>query len=357
MKYKELSLKEKIGQKFIFGVYSDNIDIIIELIRNYAIGGVILYKKNYRNYDEMLDVIKRLKNANKHNKVPLFIAIDQEGGKVNRMPSEFDNVKNVYDLSKYNSDLISDVANLSGKMLSSCGINMNFAPVMDIYDGNPKNKALYKRCFYGDVENISNCGYEYVKGLTNHNVISVIKHFPGHGISHVDSHFMTPYVFNYKKILDEHIKPFCFMIDKNVDAMMVGHLVIRKFTKFLPGSISFKFINKFLREENNFRGLVITDEINMLFRSFFYSLIFENKAITACSDIILVKIRNKNNGKRLINKYEKIVNRDKRYAKKLDESVERILKIKEKYNITDNTDNLGCNIDEINSEIRRINSY
>ena len=89
MDYNKLSLKEKIGQKFMFGVNSSNIDIIVDLIKEHCIGGVILYKKNYSNYDEMLLVIKRLKDANKGNRIPLFIAIDQEGGRVNRMPQEF----------------------------------------------------------------------------------------------------------------------------------------------------------------------------------------------------------------------------------------------------------------------------
>lgn len=357
MKYQDLSLREKVGQKFIFGVYSNNIDIIISLIRDYAIGGVILYKKNYRSYDEMINVIKRLKEANKNNKIPLFIAIDQEGGKVNRMPSEFDNIKSVYDLSQKDSDLIRDMSILTGKMLSSCGINMNFAPVMDIYDGNPKNKALYKRCFYGSIENITDCGIKYVDGVSSSNVISVIKHFPGHGATHADSHFMTPFVYDYKSILDNHIKPFTLMMDKNVDVLMVGHLVIRKLTRFLPASISSFFISKYIRNENNFKGLIITDEINMLFHSGLYSFIYEKKALTAGSDMVLVKIRDKNNGKRLISKYEKIVGRNLKQAKLLDDSVERILNIKKKYNITDDIDDLGCDINKINEEIRKINSY
>ena len=136
MKIEELNILEKVGQKFIFGVNSRNIDVIIKLIKNYYIGGVILYKKNYSNYNEMLLVIKKLKEANSKNKIPLFIAIDQEGGRVNRMPSEFKNLKNMYDISRINKDLVKDSADITGKMLYDTGINMNFAPVMDIYDEN-----------------------------------------------------------------------------------------------------------------------------------------------------------------------------------------------------------------------------
>ena len=190
----KLSLIEKIGQKFMFGVNESNTDVIVELIKKYSIGGVILYKRNYNTYDDMLKVIKKFKDANKDNKIPLFISIDQEGGRVNRMPSEIMNIKNNYDMSKKDIELISKNGILVGKMLSSMGINMNFAPVLDLCEDN-NSKILYNRCFFGDEDNVYRCGKAYVKGLNDSNVISVIKHFPGHGISRLDSHFFIPYVF------------------------------------------------------------------------------------------------------------------------------------------------------------------
>lgn len=109
-----MSIREKIGQKFMIGINSHNIDVIIDLIKKYSIGGVILYKQNYNNYDEMLSVIKRLKIANCENKIPLFIAIDQEGGRVNRMPSEYSNIKNIYDMSLKDVNLIEKMLILLG---------------------------------------------------------------------------------------------------------------------------------------------------------------------------------------------------------------------------------------------------
>ena len=156
VKYSELSLKEKIGQRFIFGINDTNTDCLFDLIKNDYIGGVVLYKKNYPNYQEMVDFIKKLKKANSNRKVPLFIAIDQEGGKVDRMPSEIDNIKSVYDISKCGDSLLLDSANMMGSMLHDTGVNMNFAPVLDM-DTNLKNKALYKRCFYGDSNEVYHC--------------------------------------------------------------------------------------------------------------------------------------------------------------------------------------------------------
>jgi len=353
MNLKSLSIKEKVGQKFMCGVNSDNIDIIIDLIKNYYIGGVVLYKKNYKNYEEMLSVIKRLKEANSKNKLPLFISIDQEGGRVNRMPSEFINIKNIYDIFKNNDGLIFDSASLTGKMLYESDINMDFAPVLDIYE-NSRSKVLYKRCFYGNIDDVSNHGANYIKGLTDNGVISVVKHFPGHGVSKVDSHFITPCIYDYRNILDKHIKPFERAINEGIDAIMVGHLIIRKLTQLKPASISSNFIKKYLRDYCHFDGLIITDDINMLKHNIFYKFNYLKNAFISGSDIILVKIK-KDKVKKMINKCIKLASNNSEYEKIIDDSIDRIIKIKNKYNINDSIDYSGCNIDNINEEISKLN--
>ena len=350
MDISSLSLEEKIGQRFIFGVNNENIDCLIDLIKNYYIGGVILYRKNYRNYQDMINVIKRLKEANKDNKIPLFIAIDQEGGMVNRLPDEIHNLKNIYDVSKKNKELVYDYANVIGKILYKSGINMNLAPVIDIYN-NSKSKTLYKRCFYGDSDNVTDCGLKYLKGINN-NVISVIKHYPGHGITRIDSHFIIPYVSNYKDVINKHIIPFNKLISDGVDALMIGHLIIRRLTGLLPASISNKFIDKYLRD--NYDGLIITDEINMMRRWPIYRHIYLEKAIKSHSDILLIKIKNSDDFNKIFNKYKKILKEID--CSQLNNSVKRIIKIKEKYKINDQVDYRDMDINEVNKTIDFINS-
>lgn len=345
-----LSLEEKIGQRFIFGVNDENIECLINLIKNYYIGGVILYRKNYHNYQDMIRVIKRLKEANKDNKIPLFIAIDQEGGMVNRLPDEIHNLKNIYDVSKKNKELVYDYANVIGKILYESGINMNLAPVIDIYN-NSKSKTLYKRCFYGDSDNVTDCGLKYLKGINN-NVISVIKHYPGHGITRKDSHFIIPFVFNYKDVLNKHIIPFNNLICNGIDALMVGHLIIRKITRLLPASISNKFIDKYLRD--NYNGLVITDEINMMSRWPIYRHIYLDKALKSHSDILLIKIKNGDDFDKIFSKYKESLKETD--CIQLDNSVKRIINIKEKYKINDQINYNGTDINEVNKTIDLINS-
>ncbi len=341
-----MTIKEKIGQRFIIGIDNENIDDIIYLICEYAIGGVILYKKNYTDYSEMIEIIKKIKKANKNNKLPLFIAIDQEGGRVNRFPKEIVNLKNMYELSKKDKALVYEGAKVLGNILKNSGINMNFAPVMDICDYE-KSNILYKRCFYGNVDDVSECSKIYVNAMKEENVLAVGKHFPGHGISDKDSHFWIPYVINYKSVLDRHIKPF--YNNKDIDGMMLGHIIIRKLTGLLPASISRKFIDNYVR--NYYDGLIVTDEIKMLSRNIFYRYNYLKKAREAHEDIILVKINSLKTGIRIMNKANKLFLNDE----KLDESVNRIIDMKKKYKISDDCNFKGIDIDKVNDKITKIN--
>lgn len=344
---KKLTLEEKVCQKLIIGCNSSNVDLLVEMIEKYHIGGVILYKKNYNSYEEMVDVINRLKKANRNNKVPLFISIDQEGGRVNRLPSEFERILNIYDMSKKDKKLIYENGLITGKILSSLGINMNFAPVLDIY--NNSSKVLYKRCFY---DCVSSCGIEYVNGLKKHNIIAAPKHFPGHGVSKVDSHLMIPFVWN-KKLIDEHIKPFEEVIESGIDSLMIGHLMIRGMTGLCSASICNNFIKKYIRDKYNYNGLIITDEIGMLSRCGLFLNDILKKAILSDGDLVLLKVNQKNI--KTINKVISFVKNNNKNISNIDKSVNRILKMKEKYNINDDIIIKDKNIFKVNKEIEKIN--
>ena len=343
---KKLTLEEKIGQKLILGCNSSDVDLLVEMIKKYHIGGVILYKKNYSSYEEMVDVINRLKTANKDNKIPLFISIDQEGGRVNRLPSEFEKILNIYDMSKKDKKLVYENGLITGKILSSLGINMNLAPVIDLY--NNSSKVLYKRCFY---ENTSDCGIEYINGLKKYNIIATPKHFPGHGVSRMDSHLLIPYIWS-KKLVNEHMKPFEEIINGGIDSLMVGHLMIRGMSGLSSTSISHSFIKKYIRDKYNYQGLIVTDEVGMLSRGGLFLGHILKKAILSDGDLILLKV-NQNN-KKIIDKVISCVSGSKDVIN-VDKSVNRILKIKDKYNINDELVIEDKNIFKVNREIEKIN--
>lgn len=353
MNINNLSLEEKIGQMCMVGINSNNINVLYKLIKENKIGGVILYKKNYSSYEEMLDVIKKLKIANSDNKIPLFISIDQEGGRVNRMPNEFKNIKNIFDLSSLgNIKLIREASDVTSRMLVDSGINMCFGPVFDIYNGTNSN-VLFNRCFSDKVDAVSEYGTCYMRQMQHNNLISVIKHFPGHGSSSKDSHLLIPYVKNYNEIFEKHILPFENAIKNGSDAIMVGHLVIKNITDGLPASISRSFITKYLRERYNYDGLVITDDIKMSAVNLLYKFSSFERAFTSGSDIILFKY---NNGdEKVINKIVDKIKNGTMDIKDINSSVERILRIKSKYKILDDYSKLGCDVIRINKEIDKIN--
>ena len=346
-----LTIEEKIGQMLMFGTNSSNIEPICNLIKNYKIGGVILYKKNYSSYNEMLEVIKKLKNANKDNKLPLFIAIDQEGGVVNRLPNDIENIKNIYDVSKKdNVDLIKEHADIISNILYNSGINMNFSPVLDIYN-NSNSSVLNKRCFSDNVEKVSLYGSIYMNEIKKNGIISVVKHFPGHGITKLDSHYFLPFVFNYKKILNREIIPFQNAISEECEAIMVSHLIIRKLSGLLPCSISKRFITKYLREMYNYNGLVITDDLRMKLVDLIFGKLSLKKAFLSGSDIVLLKY--KENDENIFKMLYRYAN-NKDVINNINECVLRIINIKDKYNIANfNCQNISTN--DINSVINNYN--
>lgn len=355
MNINNLTLEEKIGQKFIVGINSNDIDCLYDLIKNYKIGGVILYKKNYTSYSDLINKIKKLKQANKNNKLPLFISIDQEGGRVNRMPEEINNIRNIYDLSSLNDiNIIKETADTISKLLYETGINMNFAPVLDIYNESD-SKVLYKRCFSNNLETVSNYGISFMNQVKQNNVIPVVKHFPGHGASSKDSHVLLPYITNYNEVLNKHIKPFEEAIKNNCDAIMIGHLIIRKLTSGLPASLSNKFITDYLRIKYNYDRLIITDDIKMNAINILYRFNSFEKAFSSGSDLIMFKYSK--GDEKWLNKIIKKAQLGLLDINEIDKSVKRIQNIKSKYKIDDNIDFKGCDIMKINSKIDKINNY
>lgn len=349
----EMSLKEKIGQMLIVGMDGNKVnDRIKNLIENYKISGVILYRKNYNNYNEMIEVIKELKMLNSKNKVPLFIAIDQEGGRVNRMPPEFHNLYSPLKLSKLKDiNVIKEAGDITGEMLQKSGCNMNFSPVLDILS-KQTTEAIGNRCYGENDEDVSKYGIEVMKQLQKHNIVSVIKHFPGQGACKADSHYLLPSI---KKIEKNNIEPFVSAIKNGADIMMVGHMIVKNISRIYPASLSRKMIKK-IRLKYKFKGVIITDDLKMRAIKYVYGTKDAlKKAIYAGNDLVLFRF----NRKEEIDAIEmliKLANKGKIKQRRIDRSVKRIIELKQKYNFSDNINIDRCNIEEINSRIDCINS-
>ncbi|NLE89839.1 MAG: beta-N-acetylhexosaminidase [Dehalococcoidales bacterium] len=336
---KEMRLEEKVGQLVMAGIDGyENDDHARQLMEKYHVGGFILLKKNIRDAGQMLGLINSIKETNAINKIPLFLSIDEEGGRVSRMPKEFAKMpasKKIGQLD--NSQLSYQVGSIIGEELKSFGINMNFGPVLDI-NSNPKNPVIGDRAFGATAEIVTKSGIETMKGLHTQNIISVVKHFPGHGDTSVDSHIGLPTVNNDLERLNAfELLPFSAAIKNNVDAVMVAHILFPKIDPINPASFSPTIITDVLRQKMNFDGVVITDDMTM-------GAIINNydigeaavKSINAGSDIVLV-CHDYAKEEAVIQAIQKAAETGAISADRIDQSVYRVLKLKQKYNLSDKT--------------------
>ena len=228
---------------------------------------------------------------------------------------------------------------------------MNFAPVLDI-NSNPTNPVIGDRSFGSNVDIVNKLGIKTMQGMMDSNIIPVVKHFPWHGDTSVDSHVGLPVVNKDSTQLNTfELIPFKEAIKSNVDAIMVSHILLNKLDVNFPASMSKVIITDILRQDLKFQGVVITDDMTM-------GAIIKNydigdasvKSINAGSDLVLV-CHGFDNELKVINSLKTAVQNKLISEERLNESVYRILKLKEKYNINDDT--IGSpNTDEINNKIK-----
>lgn len=261
-----LSLEEKIGQLLMFGFDGEDInDHTIELIKKYKAGNIILFTRNIKSGKQLFKLNQNLqKLAYENIGIPLFIGIDQEGGMVTRIQEGATFFPGAMTIAA-NHDLKAcyNIADLMGRELKALGINMNFAPVLDV-NNNPKNPVIGVRSFSDDPKVVSAYGTEFIKGLQNH-VIATGKHFPGHGDTVVDSHLGMPKVdYDMKRLESIEFVPFKKAIDEGLLAIMSSHIDFPALTQNgLPTTLSKDVMTGLLRDKFKFEGLIVTDGMQM----------------------------------------------------------------------------------------------
>ena len=353
MKINNLNLKEKIGQMLIIGLDFENpMEKIDDIILNVKPGGILLYKKNYKTYEEMIEFINYIKTLNsKVNKIPLFIAIDQEGGRVNRMPPEFKNIPSPYRLTRNKDEsIVKEAATITGDMLYNSGINMDLAPVLDVKRG-ADNSAIGDRAFSSEVENVVQYGITYMKELQSRRVIPVVKHFPGHGLTNVDSHFLPPIINEPIEKIEKEMLPFKEAINANVDAILIGHLYVKGMTEGIPATMSKAVVN-YIREKLGFNGVIVSDDMRMKSVKILYG---KNRAVKravlAGNDIVIVKYVKNDRLEEII---EDMVKKNYLSEEQINEHVSRILNLKSKYGISDTEVLELIDLEKYNKTIQRI---
>lgn len=257
-----MSLKEKIGQLLFIGFEDNNQAENQATLSQLQPGGVILFARNIITLEQTLG---ELNSYRQHPslRAPLFVGIDQEGGRVSRLPATWaTKFPSAADVGN-NGDRARELAKAMGEELAALGFNMDFAPVLDV-NSNPANPVIGDRAFASTPTAVWSTGKQVIKGLTDAQVIPVVKHFPGHGDTSVDSHKALPIVSADLDLLESReLKPFHDAVYAGVPVVMIGHILVPALDPDQPASLSKRIINDLLRDRWGFKGVVVTDDLEM----------------------------------------------------------------------------------------------
>lgn len=356
----EMTLEEKVGQLFlVFFVGPDLSPALKEMINEYHVGGILLFtvSDNIRSLSQVAQLINAAQSeAMSHGaEIPLFVAIDQEGGPIVRLtqgatifPS---NMAVGATESIENARLMAQV---TATELKALGINMNLAPVMDV-NNNPDNPIIGVRSFGSSPDQVAELGQAMIETYQANGIIATAKHFPGHGDTAVDSHVGLPVIPHELAHLEAvELVPFQAAIDTGVSAIMTAHLLLPAVepTQGLPATLSPKVLQGLLREQMGFQGLIVTDSLGMgaLDRTFGVTKA-ARLAFQAGADILAFGADPGHTPAEQRPAYNRILELIKSGdipESRLDESVRRILVTKAKYGLLDWQ---PVNVDEISNKV------
>ncbi|MDB5055767.1 MAG: glycoside hydrolase [Bacilli bacterium] len=334
MKINALSLREKIGQMIMCGfqgtVPSGQIE---QLIKDYHLGGIIYFRRNIADVQQVFALSASLQQISREKTaIPLLISIDQEGGMVARIDQDVTLMPgNMAIGASLDAQGAYDTALISGEELRLLGINMNFAPCIDV-NNNPLNPVIGVRSYGEDAKLVADMGSAQIRGYQQSGVAATAKHFPGHGDTATDSHLDMPTVPHDKERLHEiELVPFKAAIANEVDAIMTAHVIFPAYEPdLIPATISQRILSDLLREELQFKGVIVTDclEMNAISQGIGVAM-GAVKAVEAGADIVLVS----HLYERQIAAFDALLHAVEAgiiAEARIDQSVERILRLKEK---------------------------
>ena len=365
-----MTTEEKVGQLLIAGFYETQAgEEARSYIQDYHVGGLILYGRNVVSAQQLTGLTNGLK-ALAGDGIPLFLSTDQEGGVVERMPPEVHSLPNAYRFGQISDpearmDACFTLGQTLAAQCAAFGLNMDFAPVMDIWS-NPNNTVIGQRAFGSDAATVTGAANETACGMLAGGVIPVAKHFPGHGDTETDSHLGLPVVDKTKEeLLDFELRPFRQAIDAtcvygayegdtSIPAIMVGHILLAQVDPDRPASLSHEVVTDLLREELGFDGVVVTDDLTMGAVTQHYGLgEAAVLAVEAGCDLLLV-CHEAGTVEEVYTALLDAVDAGRITVDRLDQSLRRILTLKQNYSLTNDPVDLP-DLDALNAQVDAVN--
>ena len=371
----KMTMDEKISQMIIPAIRTWNEEKVTDLsavpelkaaLRKHQYGGIILFGANITGNEQITRLVYDLQENNRQitgvtYNIPYLMPIDEEGGIVIRLNAGTRMTGNMAIGATFNAAAnAKKTGDILGEEIAAAGFNADYAPDIDV-NNNPNNPVIGTRSFSDDPKKVAELGMAYADGLAMHNIIATYKHFPGHGDTGTDSHIGLPSVEKtYEEILENELVPFKKVIDRGADMIMTAHITYPLIDEevtfgdgvtkgYYPATMSKKMIQDILRTDLNYDGVVVTDALEMGAiataglvpgeeNSVEYHVNIAEKVINAGVDILLLPVD--------ITDAEKVTFYDDYIAgiaakvesgeiseKRIDESVKRILLMKEKYRI------------------------
>lgn len=320
--YQSLSQDEKLGQLFIVALYTNKDENHINQVRNIVvnekIGGLILMQ------DDAAREINLVNEFQEKSKVPLMIGMDAEWGVFQRIATAHKFPWAMTLGAIQDKNLIYQMASKIAEDCKRMGINWDFAPVVDV-NTNPNNPIIGNRSFGSEVNNVISSALSYSNGLQDNNILAAIKHFPGHGDTNTDSHLDLPVVSHHLERLNNiEIAPFKALMNKGIGGVMVAHLYVPALEsgKGIPASVSKNIVTGLLKEKLGYKGLIITDALNMgAVANKYQPGELDALAFKAGNDIMLFS-QGVSEGKKLI---QKAIDNGEISQSRVEESVKKIL--------------------------------
>ena len=319
---KKMTVDEKIGQLFMVQAYS-NLDakhekVITDMIQKYHVGNLIFMQGTPKKQAILNNKYQEL------SKIPLMIGFDGEWGLDMRLKNAFRYPWNMTLGAVTNNDLIEQFGARVGEHCKRLGIHINFAPVVDI-NINPKNPIIGNRSFGENKDNVTDKAIAFTKGMQSVGVLANAKHFPGHGDTASDSHHTLPVVdFDMKRLDTLELYPYKKLFNENLASVMTAHMSIPKLepNKKLPSSLSKRIVTDLLIDKIGFKGLIITDGLNMKGAAdYSTSSEIDLAAILAGNDMLLIP----QDIPATVKLFKKAIKEKKLSIKRLNHSVRKIL--------------------------------